>query len=474
MKKKPDKLSNLERADLIAQTLADVPSQSVLININHMVKKVEDTFENNHDLLGVIIIKKDVGELLGMISRKRFTEIFSKPFRKELYSNKPLKSFVQYDFDSPLCLDETETIDQAVRKALSRSNALIYEPIVVRGGAAGLRIIDINLLLMELVKEYEHQSNELRKSEEKYRIIFRDSPDSYSITKDGIFADCNHELEVMLRCDRTQIVGKTPEQFSPEFQPDGRRSSEAAREKIEDALRIGNNTFEWLHCRLDGSLFYAEIAMASMVLDGDAVLFVSWRDITERKTAEKMLEETNRKLELLSKTDGLTGIANRRHFDEVLSQEYNRHCRSGAELSFILLDIDYFKSFNDIYGHVKGDECLQLVARVMADCAKRPDDLTARYGGEEFACILPETNFNGAATIADNIRRGILALAIPHKGSKVAEYLTASLGVVSTRCSIDKSPLNIIKHADELLYQAKSQGRNRVEFNASPSEDKNF
>src|SRR3974390_180344 len=150
MKKNPEKHSSPARADLIAQTLADVPSQSVLINIDHSVKKVEDTFENNHDLLGVIVIKEDAGELVGMISRKRFTEIFSKPFRKELYSNKPLTSFVQYDFDSPLCLDETETIDQAVRKALSRPDALIYEPVVVRGGAAGLRLIDINLLLMEL------------------------------------------------------------------------------------------------------------------------------------------------------------------------------------------------------------------------------------------------------------------------------------------------------------------------------------
>lgn len=202
---------------------------------------------------------------------------------------------------------------------------------------------------------------------------------------------------------------------------------------------------------------------------GDVVAGRVWSfgDITEQKRAETALEESNRKLELLAVTDGLTGIANRRHFDEVLAQEYARHARTGVVLSLIMLDIDHFKSFNDCYGHIKGDDCLRRIGQVLTDCIVRPADLAARYGGEEFACILPETDLYGAVTIAEKIRRGILACAIPHSGSDVAEYVTASLGVVSVQCGTCRSVVDIVAMADELLYKAKSSGRNRVEFVAS-------
>ncbi|MBA3007843.1 MAG: diguanylate cyclase [Proteobacteria bacterium] len=174
--------------------------------------------------------------------------------------------------------------------------------------------------------------------------------------------------------------------------------------------------------------------------------------------------EKNRELEALSITDGMTGIANRRRFDEVLTQEHAWHARSGAKLSLILLDVDHFKAFNDNYGHVQGDECLRQIARVIADCTSRPADLAARYGGEEFACILPETDNNGAIAIAEKIRCGIIALALPHKCSSVADVVTVSLGVVTVRCTTGASAVDIIIQVDELLYQAKSSGRNRVEF----------
>jgi diguanylate cyclase (GGDEF)-like protein/hemerythrin-like metal-binding protein len=193
----------------------------------------------------------------------------------------------------------------------------------------------------------------------------------------------------------------------------------------------------------------------------------SFQDITKRKQAEKALEESNCTLEALSNTDGLTGIANRRCFDEVLTREYARHARSGAELSLILLDIDYFKLFNDCYGHVNGDECLRVVAQIIANCLGRPADLAARYGGEEFACILPETGSNGALVIAEQIRRQIMARAIPHKDSKVTDCVTASLGVVTVQCTPGGSVMDMVTQVDELLYRAKSSGRNRVEFVAT-------
>ena len=139
------------------------------------------------------------------------------------------------------------------------------------------------------ITERKRMEESLRESEEKHRILFMNSPDAYLILINGIFVDCNQATEVMLRGDRTRIIGRPPDVLSPEFQPDGRKSVEAAEEKIKDALRTGNTTFEWVHRRLDGSDFFVEVSIASMMLGGKPALFAIWRDITERKRAEEAL-----------------------------------------------------------------------------------------------------------------------------------------------------------------------------------------
>lgn len=197
--------------------------------------------------------------------------------------------------------------------------------------------------------------------------------------------------------------------------------------------------------------------------DGGVLWHGFIQDVTQRKQAEAALAETRLKLEELSLTDGLTGIANRRHFDAVLAMEHARHVRTGGSLSLLLLDIDDFKLFNDNYGHVVGDECLRQVALVLARHTARPSDLAARYGGEEFACILPETDARTAVAVAEGIRRDILAQAIAHKGSRAANCVTVSVGVVTVKCSPGMRVEDIIVLADKSLYCAKSNGRNRVE-----------
>lgn len=182
------------------------------------------------------------------------------------------------------------------------------------------------------------------------------------------------------------------------------------------------------------------------------------------KERTEELTELNKKLASLTMTDGLTGIANRRHFDEVFQKEYARHLRSGACLSIILLDIDHFKQFNDHYGHPEGDACLCQIAKRIAECVTRVTDLAARYGGEEFVCILPETELEGAIVIAEQIRLHIVAAAIPHEFSSVAKIVTVSLGLISTRCTDDKSKDQLLKKTDQMLYQAKANGRNCLEF----------
>jgi len=191
---------------------------------------------------------------------------------------------------------------------------------------------------------------------------------------------------------------------------------------------------------------------------------IAHEDITERKLMEIALVESNRKLELLTNEDGLTQIANRRHFDAVLNAECSRHARSGSALSLLILDIDHFKSFNDTYGHVQGDECLRSVARALTQCVKRPTDLVARYGGEEFVCLLPDTHLIGAVSVAENMRKHIEQLAIPHANSSVSSIVTVSIGLVAIRCDQNTTPEDIVRQADELLYQAKNEGRNRIRF----------
>jgi diguanylate cyclase (GGDEF)-like protein len=172
--------------------------------------------------------------------------------------------------------------------------------------------------------------------------------------------------------------------------------------------------------------------------------------------------ELYQQVQRLASSDGLTQIANRRRFDEYLDQEWQRMAREGAPLSLILCDIDFFKTYNDTYGHQAGDNCLQQVAQAISFAVKRPADLVARYGGEEFAVILPHTDAQGAAQIAEKIRSQVQVLQIAHAGSQVSQYITLSLGVASTVLFHESSPAVLIAAADKSLYQAKAEGRDRV------------
>jgi diguanylate cyclase (GGDEF)-like protein len=171
------------------------------------------------------------------------------------------------------------------------------------------------------------------------------------------------------------------------------------------------------------------------------------------------MKRTRELLHRLAITDGLTNLANRRHFDEALKQETHRLQRQGGQLSLVLIDVDYFKRFNDYYGHPAGDECLKRIAAVIAAELRRPADLTARIGGEEFACLLPETTLAGAYIVAERIRQTVLSLEMPHQKSTISQYVTLSMGVA---VSIGIDPDLLYQRADIQLYMAKTSGRNCV------------
>jgi diguanylate cyclase (GGDEF)-like protein len=184
-------------------------------------------------------------------------------------------------------------------------------------------------------------------------------------------------------------------------------------------------------------------------------------------TRSKLLEMSrdlaaaNRELENLSRQDGLTGIANRRYFDSYLLTEVKRASRERQPLSLILADVDHFKAYNDRYGHQAGDDCLRQVASTLKAVGRRPADLAARYGGEEFAIVLPATAMEGAIDVAKSLARAIEGMSIPHLRSGVSPTISLSQGVASLIPAQDTTPESVIELADQALYQAKQQGRNR-------------
>jgi two-component system chemotaxis family response regulator WspR len=176
---------------------------------------------------------------------------------------------------------------------------------------------------------------------------------------------------------------------------------------------------------------------------------------------QKELEAKNIELERLSSQDGLTGIANRRIFDEFLTREWGRAVRDNKPLSLILIDIDHFKKYNDGYGHQGGDDCLRQVAQKLASAVRRPGDLVARYGGEEFAVVMPDTDLEGAKSIAASLCDGISSMKLVHAYSDTADHVTISLGVASMTPSADVGPEALIAKSDGALYKAKENGRNQ-------------
>jgi diguanylate cyclase (GGDEF)-like protein len=182
--------------------------------------------------------------------------------------------------------------------------------------------------------------------------------------------------------------------------------------------------------------------------------------ILELEVLHKELEEKNAKLELLSSLDGLTGLFNRRYFDDNLLKEWKQAIRDSTPLSLLIVDIDYFKNYNDCYGHLEGDDCLRKVAQSLYEALLRPTDIVARYGGEEFTVILPNTGSEGAEKVAKRMMDSVARLDIVHKTSSVAETVTISIGVSSILPTRKIAVTSLLDRADKALYQAKEEGRN--------------
>lgn len=212
------------------------------------------------------------------------------------------------------------------------------------------------------------------------------------------------------------------------------------------------------HIRISVRNRLLDVSVVASNNDQDTQVIVM-EDITEREKAQKDLLEANKRLEVLARIDGLTNVSNRRHFDELLHQEWGRLKRENGELALLLCDIDYFKDYNDTYGHLEGDQCLKDIARTINSTLQRPSDMAARYGGDEFVIILPNTMLEGALHLAEDIRDNICRLHTRHK-TPVADHVTVTIGASSGFPGDALPEDKFIWLADKALYEAKMKGRN--------------
>lgn len=308
-----------------------------------------------------------------------------------------------------------------------------------------------NELLRREINERKLAEEALRESEQRFRTLVN-SMDDMVFTLD----DEKRYTGVYGRW--VEKNGLTPDFFTGKTARDilGPESGAVHEDANNQALMGNNVVYEW-STEISGETRYYQTSLSpirGIENKVEGIVGVG-RDITQRKQAEEIVRR-------LSYIDGLTGIANRRFFDEQLTKEWQCSQRNGKPISLILCDIDHFKAYNDEYGHQKGDDCLRRVANGLLNLLKRPCDMVARYGGEEFVVILPETDENGAAVVAENLRAGIEALCLEHSKSLVSKYVTISLGIATLISKPGFLPSTLIEKADEALYEAKKEGRNRI------------
>ena len=264
-----------------------------------------------------------------------------------------------------------------------------------------------------------------------------------------------------------ELLGRTIEQVLTlsywEITPEKYASQEKIQlESLEKTGRYGPYEKDYIHA--DGHLVPVRLSGQIVDIDGDDYIWSSVEDITDRKQSEDELARLYKEVEQLSFLDGLTGIANRRMFDLTLHREWVRSKRDRSPLSLIMIDIDYFKQYNDCYGHMQGDECLKEIAKSLSEVPKRAIDLISRYGGEEFVLLLPNTNESQAIHIAEQSLSTVKEKKIPHKLSTVSDVVTISAGVSTIIPVGETQSSTLIEAADKLLYEAKKKGRNRFEY----------
>lgn len=338
-------------------------------------------------------------------------------------------------------------------------------------GTLGGEIGDLQIFLAALTiataivaTVYEDRRRMLQQAREKersIRLLTESSPDVMLLN------DLSSRMLYTTRAVKNMLGYNPAELYRKSFPDDLMHPGEvpAYMDALEAVRRQNESrTLIYRMHRKDNSWMWAEgcISLYRDELTGEPIGFINVvRDITHRKEAEDRLQIAYNELEALAAVDPLTAVANRRHFDAVLDAEWKRAVRNGTTISMLLIDVDFFKNFNDIYGHIAGDDCLRDIASTVSQCTRRSTDLVARFGGEEFAVVLPETDEAGAAALAERIRVAVHSHGVRHAGNTHG-VITISIGCASMVPTRASSTLALIEAADKALYRGKSIGRNVI------------
>jgi diguanylate cyclase (GGDEF)-like protein/PAS domain S-box-containing protein len=348
----------------------------------------------------------------------------------------------------------------------------VYLPILIVGAvfvALFIHFLSGNARLQAEIVQSEHRLRRLQTLNETL-VNASTLVGIFAVDPAGRFIVFNRGAEQMLGYDAEAMIGYgTPALLHDADEVAARESALIARlgrplkpfEVFLTASEEGDQ--EWIYVRKDGSRILVNLIVNKLENDEEQFGYMAIAtDITAKKKSEERLLEANRVLQELSTIDGLTGIRNRRAFNEQLERDWSNAVRHQQPLTLILFDIDCFKRYNDRYGHLKGDDCLKQVAEAAAEAINRKTDFIARYGGEEFAVLLPGTPPAHIERIAERVRLAVESLAIPHEDSLAHDTVTISIGCSTLTPSARVSSSELIAEADQALYRAKELGRNQV------------
>lgn len=321
--------------------------------------------------------------------------------------------------------------------------------------------------------DLEAQNEALKKSKqaledqrELYELVFKNTDSCVLIIdiESNKFIDCNEPaIKILKGQSKADILNLLPAQLSPEFQPDGRRSNERSFEIRTIVIEQGSYTFEWQHLSKTNKKFWVEVTLTSIVLDGKKVFYVVWKDIADRKKAEKILQEQTSILDHQAHHDALTKLPNRILFNDRLSHSIERARRNKEELALFFIDLDRFKQINDSLGHFVGDKILQQVSERLQSVIRKEDSL-ARLGGDEFTILMEDlSKGQDASVLAQKI---LQSLSEPFYVDEHTLYISSSIGISlfpQDETNIDK----LLMFADTAMYKAKDEGRNNFQFYSS-------
>lgn len=319
-------------------------------------------------------------------------------------------------------------------------------------------------LLLTLLDVTEQQATALAlaDNEARLRSIMDTAVDAIITTNErGIIESANPAIEPIFGYAPEELVGNSLNMLMPEHHR-GHHDRYMQNYLSTGIPKVIGRKLETQGQRRDGTVFPLEVTITDTEFNGHRIMTGIMRDISEQKALLERLEKQNEELRYQSSHDTLTNLMNRRYADDYLAKEWARAQRNGSALSVIIIDVDFFKLYNDNYGHQAGDGCLHRVSHIFESQMQRPSDVIARYGGEEFIAILPETPIEGACGVAELIRQAVADAGIPHAYSSVVDHVTVSIGVSAAVPEQGHRFEEVITLADEALYEAKHQGRNRV------------